>query len=264
MPDRCHINAVLQARKTNYHLTGNGHCVVFLHGYMEDHRIWLPVTGIINGYSVLLPDLPGSGKELMPENTDAIEFMADVVHELVLHLGFKRYSVVGNSMGGYVAFRLIKKHGGFIDKTILLSTNPFPDTGKDRKRRLREIALLRSGRKDLIFKFFINSLEDRFKELYKDMAEKIPSANLISLQTGMMNRPDNTDVFLDPSMPVYYMSGDDDKLIPLNRIKELLERSPKVISAKEEQATHFLVVEKPEVAGKFILDSLEQNLHINS
>ncbi len=263
MPDRCHINAVLQARKTNYHLTGNGHCVVFLHGYMEDHQIWLPVTGMINGYSVLLPDLPGSGKEFLPENTDAIEFMADVVHELVLHLGFERYSVVGNSMGGYVAFRMIKKYRGFIDKVVLLSTNPFPDAGKDRRRRLREIALLKSGRKDLIFKFFINSLEDRFKELYTSMAEKIPSENLISLQTGMMNRPDNTDMFLDPPVPVYYMSGEEDILIPVKRIKELLNRSPGITSVKEAQATHFLVVEKPEIAGKFIVDSLKQNLHFN-
>ncbi len=259
MADRCHENAVLQAGKINYSLTGEGECIVFLHGYMEDHRIWLPVTGMVKGYSILLPDLPGSREELISENTDAIEFMANAVHELIMSLGFKKYSVAGNSMGGYMAFRMMKRYGAFIRRAILISTNPFSDSDKDRRRRLREIALLRSGRKDLIIKFFINSLDDGIRKLYTKMAENILSGNLISLQTAMMNRPDNTDLFTDASMPVFYMLGEEDELIPVKKIKELMDRSPKIISEKIKKADHFLLAAKPETAARFIIESLKQN-----
>lgn len=258
MSDRCHINAVVRAKQTKYFMSGSGPCVVLLHGYMEDHRVWEPIVPALKDFTIIIPDMPGSGKDVIPENTDAIEFMADVVHELLLGLGTERYSVVGNSMGGYVAFRMIKKYGKFIDKAVLLSTNPFPDTAKDKRRRTREIDLLKHGKKDLIFKVFINSLDERFRELYRRMSKDMPSENMVSLQTSMMNRPDNRDVFEEPPVPVHYMFGEDDTLIPVERIKALVEQCSKIRSELVKEATHFLVAEKPAVAQRFIVESLKR------
>ncbi len=238
-------------------MSGSGPYVVLLHGYMEDHRIWEPIVQGLKGFTIINPDMPGSGKDVIPENTDAIEFMADVVHELLLSRGIERYSLVGNSMGGYVAFRMIKKYGMFIDKAVLLSTNPFSDASKDRRRRTREIRLLRSGKKDLIFKVFINSLDERFRELYRRMPKDMPAENMVSLQTSMLNRPDNRDVFEQPPVPVHYIFGEDDTLIPVERIKTFVGQCPKIRSELVKGATHFLVAEKPAIAQKFIVESLK-------
>ena len=236
---------------------GDGTVVVLLHGYMEDHRVWGPVLPHLKGYRIIIPDMPGSGKGSIPAGMDAIGFMADVVQELLLNLNVKRYSVVGNSMGGYVAFRMINKYRESIDKAILLSTNPFPDAAKDMKRRTRETDLLKTGKKDLIFKVFLNSLDDSYRGLYLEMSKDMTAENMIALQTSMMNRPDNRDIFRHPPLPVYYMFGEDDTLIPVERISALVEKCPEITVRKVKGATHFLVAEKPEVAGRFIVESLE-------
>ena len=256
MSDRCHVNAVVQAKKMKYLLWGEGPCVVFFHGYMENGRIWSKAIKDISGYTLLVPDMPGSGKELIPEDTDAIDFMADVVHELTKDLGFKRYSIVGNSMGGYVAFSLLNRYSGFIDKAVLISTNPFPDTEMNKKRRRREIELLKAGKRDLIFNLFINSLEGESRMLYEKMSKDINAVNMMLHQKGMMNRPDNRELFRYPPVPMHYMIGDEDELIPVNRIKDLLKGCPEVCFETVEGATHFLVVEKPEPVAEFIENAL--------
>jgi pimeloyl-ACP methyl ester carboxylesterase len=256
MTDRCHVNAEIQAKKTRYILFGEGPCVVFLHGYMEDHRIWNTIVKNIKGHTLLLPCLPGCSKELIPENVNAINFMADVVHVLVTGLGFERYSIVGNSMGGYVAFSLLKRYSNVIDKAVLISTNPFPDFPEDKKRRQREIGLLKAGKRDLIFNLFINNLNGESRELYKKMSKDINAENMISHQKGMMDRPDNRGLFRHPSVPLHYMIGDDDALIPVRRIKELLKECEEVCYENVKGATHFLVVEKPEPVTGFIENAL--------
>ena len=258
MSDRCHINTIVHKEKTSYSLFGEGPCVVFLHGYMEDGRIWDEVVRGLNGYSLLIPGLPGSGKELIPENTDAITFMADVVHELVLGLGFKTYSVVGNSMGGYVAFSLMNRYSDFLEQAVLISTNPFPDRQKDRKRRQREIALLKEGKRDLIFNLFLSSLDGRLRGLYEKMAVGMKAENMISLQKSMMNRPDNTALFIDPPVPLHYMIGEDDALIPVEQIKDLLAECEKADFETVKDATHFLAAERPGMVKDFILKSLKR------
>ena len=256
MADRCHVNAVIQAKKTKYLLWGEGPCVVFLHGYMEDLRIWGEAIKGISGYTLLVPNLPGSGKELIPEDTDAIDFMADVVHEMVTEFNYERYSVIGNSMGGYVAFSLLNRYAGFIDKAVLISTNPFPDTETNKKRRRREIELLKAGKRDLIFNLFINSLKGKSRMLYEKMSKDINAENMMSHQKGMMNRPDNRELFRNPPVPLHYLIGDEDELNPVSRIKDLLKVCPEVCFETVEGATHFLVVEKPEPVAEFIENAL--------
>jgi len=242
--------------KTHYFLFGEGPCVVFLHGYMEDHRVWDQVVKGIRGNTLLIPDLPGSSTGLIPENVDAIDFMADTVHGLIRSLGIEKYSVVGNSMGGYVAFRMMMRYSTNIDRVVLISTNPFSDTEKSERRRKREIKLLKAGKRDLIFNLFINSLGGRSRKLYELMSADIMSENMISHQKSMMNRPDSSSLFRSPLVPVHFMIGENDALIPVSKIKELLGKCPEVDFKTVKDATHFLIVENPDVATDFIVNSL--------
>ena len=49
-------------RQMGYHKTGAGPAVILLHGFGEDHHIFnCTVTTLEKNYTVITPDLPGTG-----------------------------------------------------------------------------------------------------------------------------------------------------------------------------------------------------------
>ncbi len=82
--------------------------VVFVHGLSGQWQNWLenlPFAALSR--RVAAPDLPGFGRSPLPAGGElSIPFYASVVARLCDHLGFERYVVCGNSMGGLIAAQL--------------------------------------------------------------------------------------------------------------------------------------------------------------
>ncbi len=259
MPANYYYSTVIHGQTVNYHLSGEGPCLIFLHGYMENHMVWLPVAEKLSGYTILIPDLPDIVKQDITEEENAIQVLSGTVHHLALHLGFKNYTVIGGSMGGYVALQMLRQHSSYIEKLVLVSTNPFRDTLKRKESRRKEIALLKTGKKNLIVKLFLNSLpKERLRNLYQLMAAGLKEDNLIALQQGMMKRVDSAHMFLNPPCKLYYMYGEDDATLPLTEIKQLLKDSAGVIHREVKDGTHFLVAEQPGEVAEFIMLALDK------
>jgi pimeloyl-ACP methyl ester carboxylesterase len=259
MPTNYYYSLNIHGQIINYYMTGEGPCLIFLHGYMENHLVWLPVAEKLTGYSILIPKMPDLSTMDNLEEENSIQVLAGIVHHLALHLGFKNYTVIGGSMGGYIALQMLRQHSSYIEKLVLVSTNPFRDTLKRKESRRKEIALLKAGKKNLIVKLFLNSLtKERLRNLYQLMVARLTEESLIALQKGMMKRTDSAHIFFNPPCNLYFMWGEDDITLPLNEIKQLLKDSTGVIYKEVKGGTHFLVAEQPgEVAG-FITLALDK------
>jgi pimeloyl-ACP methyl ester carboxylesterase len=137
--------------------TGNkqaNRILVFLHGCVSDHRTWRFVRGALaQHYCLILVDLPGCGDSdrTDPERLGPNGYSPDALAERVLQAldaelanrkGRWRITLIGHSLGGMVALRMMgnpefrRPHGrllGRIDQTVLLSpgdfaiVNPCPD-----------------------------------------------------------------------------------------------------------------------------------------
>lgn len=251
MPANCYNSSNIHGQTVNYYLSGEGPCLIFLHGYMENHMVWLPVAEKISGYSILIPKMTNFSTMDIPEGENAIQVLSGIIHHLALHLGFKNYTVIGGSMGGYVALQMLRQHNSHIMKLVLVSTNPFRDTLKRKENRRKEIALLKAGKKNLVVKLFLNSLtKERLRNLYQLMTAGLEEDNLIALQHGMMKRTDSAHIFSNPPCKLYYIYGEDDITLPIKEIKHLLKDSSEVVYREVKDGTHFLVAEHPgEVAG---------------
>ena len=85
---------------------GEGPPLVFLHGIVGDTR-WLPFhQRLAERFEVIAPAHPGFGQT---EGLDEIDTMEDVVFhylDVLDGLGLKRASVVGVSLGGWIAAEL--------------------------------------------------------------------------------------------------------------------------------------------------------------
>src|SRR5688572_25566901 len=87
-----------------YQDAGTGPAVVLLHAFPLDSGMWRPQFDALAGqWRLIAPDLPGFGHSAVTAGL-TIDALADVVAELLDHLGVnERVTVGGVSMGGYAA-----------------------------------------------------------------------------------------------------------------------------------------------------------------
>ena len=100
-----HLRQVsLPGAEVNYVEIGEGEPILFLHGISGCWQNWLenlPHFG--RGYRAIALDLPGFGASPMPSWEIDMPAYGRLVHDFCEKLGVEGATVVGNSMGGFVA-----------------------------------------------------------------------------------------------------------------------------------------------------------------
>jgi pimeloyl-ACP methyl ester carboxylesterase len=138
----------LTGSKIRYRITGQGHCVVLIHGYLENMEIWNDYANALSGqYRVLVLDLPGHGKSACNMESVPMDYMADCLKLLMDQLSIARAALVGHSMGGYMALSFAERYPERLAGLCLLHSTPNADSPDKRDARLREIDLVRAGRR---------------------------------------------------------------------------------------------------------------------
>jgi pimeloyl-ACP methyl ester carboxylesterase len=83
---------------------------VFLHGWPEDWSAWADVLGLAaSDYRVHAIDLPGIGMSLEPRPRGDKKHLADRVHELIKALDLKDVTLVGQDVGGMIAYAYMRE-----------------------------------------------------------------------------------------------------------------------------------------------------------
>ena len=92
---------------TPFHRSGTGSPLVCLHGFMDTWRTWdLVLATLERRHDVLALTLPGhAGGPSTDERSNTAAFV-DAVERLMDAAGLGLAHLVGNSLGGYVAFQL--------------------------------------------------------------------------------------------------------------------------------------------------------------
>ena len=104
-------------------------CVVLLHGYLESMLVWDEFVDLLKDkVRVVTIDLPGHGISMVTGEVHTMEFLADTVAHTMSVLGIERYSVVGHSMGGYVALAMLDLYVSHLDSIVLLSSTTSADS----------------------------------------------------------------------------------------------------------------------------------------
>ena len=91
-------------------------CAVLLHGYLESMLVWDDfVPYLYKQVRVITLDLPGHGISVVKGPVHTMEYLADVVKDTLDALGIARCTLVGHSMGGYVALAFCEKYPERLD-----------------------------------------------------------------------------------------------------------------------------------------------------
>jgi pimeloyl-ACP methyl ester carboxylesterase len=105
-----------------YELAGSGPPVVLIHGFGVDRRMWEhQVEAFADRYTVVACDLRGFGHSSVPEGPYAHH---DDVVALLDHLGLRRASLVGSSMGGRISMDIGVTHPDRVQ--LIISADGMP------------------------------------------------------------------------------------------------------------------------------------------
>jgi len=98
--------------------------MVLLHALGERGTSWAPVKGrFAERFRVVTVDLRGHGDSDWP-GTYSFQLMRDDVIDLLDHLGLRRVTVVGHSMGGSVAYLLAMQRADQVERLIVDDVPP--------------------------------------------------------------------------------------------------------------------------------------------
>ena len=238
-------------------------CIVLLHGYLESLLVWDDFVPLLyKQLRVVTLDLPGHGISVVTGECHTMEFLADTVAEGLKALGIQRCTLVGHSMGGYVALAFCERHPDMLDGLVLLSSTPNPDTEEKAENRRREIALVRAGKKEMLARVapaagFAEENRTRMADAIEDLTEQVfvtEEEGIVALLNGMIARKDQNEMLRRTKVPVLFILGRKDNYIPVEAAEKMVADHPEARVVWLEHSGHMGFLEEPEATAKALLD----------
>lgn len=258
--------------------TQQQHHVLFIHGLGSSADRWLDIPDALSiaGLHTIAMDLPGFGLSDKPEDTDYtieqfVRFVADFIQQVGLakdkEFSSSKTSIVGHSLGGYIAAQLAVEHPELVDKLVLIDTSGMLDGPTPLLQQYLDAAM--SPTKESVRAVFEQLVADpiripdalvdgfiyRISQPGAKHAFKSAFDNSVYSQIGTDRLK---QIGGDNKIPVLIIWGMQDKLIPLNYFKILHEAIEGSKVEIVEDAGHAPFAEKPaivcELLHRFLFD----------
>ena len=206
------------------------------------------------GWRVIAPDFRGFG-ESGPAAAGVLTMdgAADDMAALLAHLGIATAVVCGVSMGGYVAFAMLRRHPRLLRGLVLCDTRAEPDTAEARAGRLEKAAgVERDGTGEFVAGMLPNllspfTLKNRpaiVSSVNAQLAEATPAAVAAALR-GLAARPDSTPLLRSITVPTQVIAGADDRITPAGEARMMARAIPGARFDIVEDAGHLPNLEQP-------------------
>lgn len=217
------MNIESQDKLLNYRVIGNGHPVLFLHGFLESMSMWdyLPLKEL--KVQVIQIDLPGHGASACLTNEPpSICEMAKEVLKVVAELNLELFSVVGHSMGGYVALE-VQAISSNCEKVVLLNSNFWSDAPEKRNDRKRIAQIVQTSKNLFLNEAIPNLFSDllKFEKAIKDLlteAKGLSSDGISYASIAMANREDFSEKIHESKMNISVIQGEIDRIVPIDKM----------------------------------------------
>lgn len=236
-----------------YDLEGRGEPLLFLHGFPLHRGMWRPqVAALRDRFQVLTVDLRGFGESSVSDEVTLAQLAADVV-ALMADLGIARATVVGLSMGGYVAFRLLEQAPTFATRLVLADTRAEPDTDEGRARRLALAARVaqegREAMRDFVASLVGPTTRARRPEVVATVEALAAAADpraLVATLHALAARPDSRPLLSRITVPTLVIVGAEDTITPPETARAMADAIPHSRLVVLPEAGHLSNLETPE------------------
>ena len=144
-----------------------------------------------------------------------------------------RFALAGHSMGGYIAFEIVRQAPDRVAKLALINTQARADTPEATLRRRGMIARAQGGEYrailDELFPGFVHPSrlgEAALRQLVHDMGDDIGVEAFVRQQTAIISRADSRPTMAWIKCPTLVLTGDADNTIPNSLSAEMAQGIP--------------------------------------
>ena len=210
--------------RISYTDSGKGTAVVFLHGFLENKRMWnYFVNQYDKKYRIGTIDLLGHGESESLGYVHSMEENAKVVQAVLSHLRIRKSILLGHSMGGYVCLAFAELFPDNVRSLILVNSTASADTDERKLNRDRAIQAVKYNHEGFIRMAVANifSEDNRQKlkkeiEHVKEQALKTSVQGIVATLEGMKIRKDREVLLHFAPYPISLILGIQDTVLKFN------------------------------------------------
>ncbi len=241
-----------------YHRRGSGRPLLVLNGLAATSADWDPsfIERLASANELILLDNRGIGASTDNGAPFDIDQLADDTARVIEGLGFERTSVLGWSLGGFIAQTLALQHPARIDKLVLLSTDPGGVDAELASPAVRSQLIDTSGTpreqaRRLLSLLFPGVLADSIYDQYGDIvaaARAQLSPDLVQRQAAAMDawhRNGAGTRLQKLRAPTFVAAGTEDIVIPASNALRLVNAIPGAWLAQFKDGGHAFIAQYP-------------------
>lgn len=253
--------------KINYEIEGRGKTLIFIHGWAGDLTRFNGLKDELReDYKLISYDLRGHGKSELSKDKISISQLAKDLKELIDYLKLERYSIIGWSLGAFVALEYLKENpDSKLEELFIIDMPPKILNDDDWNFGIGHgIYSIYDAMKDmgLIFrdfrsfcKLFIDRVDPNFTDEEKLASLNYMADNDILTMAGLWHdivMMDYRRFLNDLDMPTSLIYGSKSNFCSKGTANYYKREVENMKLYEVEGASHFIVVEKPRDIAKII------------
>jgi len=174
------------------------------------------------------------------------------------------FALVGLSLGGYIAFEIMRQAPQRVAKLALLDTSARPDDAELTARRQAPMAKARAGKlievADESFVFYVHS--DRhgdvaLRDVVRAMAEETGVEAYLRQQQAIIARPDSRPTLSAIRCPTLMLVGAEDKGTPPELAREITAGIAGARLVVVPECGHLSTLERPQAVTKALVEWMQ-------
>jgi pimeloyl-ACP methyl ester carboxylesterase len=174
-----------------------------------------------------------------------------------------RFTLIGLSLGGYVAFEIIRRQLSRIERLALLDTTAVADHDARKAGRLADIAKVREGGIDALIPELparwllpAHAKDPQLVALMADMARSVGARGQFNQQTAMLARPDSHVDLAKVRVPTLVMCGEQDPVTPVADHRAMAACVPGARLELIPECGHLSTIEQPQFVNAVLAEWL--------
>ena len=257
--------ATIKRTKFSYSDRGHGDAVLFVHGFPLNKSMWKSQLASLSPYyQCIAPDLRGHGSSQDVSGTYTVDILADDLKGLLDRLGIHRVTLVGFSMGGYVAFAFYRKYPRSVRSLVLADTRPQADSPEAKQgRETAAQTVLTEGTTGiattLTGRMLAPASQQRpaLVQSVKTIMTSTPVNGWVGDLRGLAARPDSMDTLAKITCPTLILVGDQDAVTPPADSQLMAERIKDAKLVTISGAGHLSPMEQPRAFNRALRQFLQ-------
>ena len=175
-----------------------------------------------------------------------------------------RFALAGLSMGGYVAFEILRRAPERVERLALLDTSPRPDAPEQSKRRRGLMARLDSEAFEAVIEPVLRGLpaparreDGALFQINLRMAQAVGPDGFRRQTRAIIGRADSRPDLAGISVPTLVLVGDQDAVTPPEIAREMADAIPGARLSIIPDSGHVSTLERPDAVTAALLDWLD-------